>query len=50
MSKEVAAKQTISFIKYLHLTRMESRTETEEKEVSDMLDKRGKKRERKTRK
>lgn len=40
MVKEVTAKQTINLIKWLHLRMMENRPETEETEISGILEKR----------
>lgn len=40
MVKEVTAKQTINLINWLHLRIMENRPETEETEISGILEKR----------
>lgn len=39
MVKEMAAKEVINLINWLHLRMMENRPETEEKEISGVLEK-----------
>lgn len=42
MVKEMAAKEIINLIKWLHLRMMENRPETQEKEISGILEKKKK--------